>query len=125
MHEILVIDDEEQIRTLFRDFLEMSDYSVTCCATGEEGLEAFKKSQPDLVICDLVMPGEGGVAAITALKAIAPEIPVFAVSGRVAAARGNVLLEAVGSGADLVFAKPVELKELRLLIEEALSSTDH
>ncbi len=76
--EILVIDDDPVITRLIG--LALSDYSVTTASTGEEGLQIFAEKPFDLVICDIVMPGMGGLEAIHRLRLFRPEQRIMLVS---------------------------------------------
>ena len=57
---VLFIDDEEQVRNLFREALEKFGYEVTVAVDGEEGLKLFRKHPADLVITDIFMPKKDG-----------------------------------------------------------------
>ncbi len=120
-NRILVIDDEEMIRKLFKRCLETKGYEVTCCKNGDKGIEAFREDPSDLVITDLSMPGKDGVTVIQEIKQIRPMVPVFAISGDTAGAYEHGLADASESGAVFVFTKPVELKEIETVIAELLS----
>jgi PAS domain S-box-containing protein len=78
---ILIVDDEELIRLNLRALLEDLDYRVTEAANGREGLEAFDREQPDLVLADLRMPVMDGLSLIVALREKSPETPVIVISG--------------------------------------------
>ena len=54
---ILVVDDQEANRQIVRDVLEPLGYRITEAADGEEALEAVAREAPDLILCDVVMPG--------------------------------------------------------------------
>lgn len=58
--KILIADDEELLRQLIRDFLMMEKYTVIEAKDGKEALELFEKTNPDLVILDVMMPGYDG-----------------------------------------------------------------
>jgi len=65
--KILVIEDEEDIREVLRQMLEMNGHSVLAAASGEEGLELADK-QPDLILCDIGLPGMDGYQVVTAIR---------------------------------------------------------
>ena len=69
MHSILVIDDEPQIRQLFRAALSRQGYSVTTAANGNDGLLALEMCMPDLILLDLAMPEMDGIAFLRVLRA--------------------------------------------------------
>ena len=66
--EILIVDDDANIRSLLDYRLAKEGYSVILCATGEEALDRIVRDQPDLVILDLVLPGLDGWEVIDLLK---------------------------------------------------------
>ncbi|UCC66986.1 MAG: response regulator, partial [Deltaproteobacteria bacterium] len=59
MKRILVVDDEENVRLLYKEELEEEGYEVELAEGGQEALERLDKSRPDLVTLDLKMPGMG------------------------------------------------------------------
>ncbi len=81
--EVLLVDDEAGVLTLMRRFLERAGYSVRTAASGEEGVARFRESRGSLsaVILDLNMPGMGGDAALQAIRALEPTLPVIVTSG--------------------------------------------
>ncbi len=74
---LLVVDDEENIRLLYREELEEEGYRVTTAASGEEALELATHNRPDLVIMDIKMPGISGVEALVRFKERDRELPVI------------------------------------------------
>jgi CheY-like chemotaxis protein len=81
MSTILVIDDDGQIRALIRAILERAGHTVTEASDGAEGLRQFQATPPDLVLCDLYMPGRDGLGTMTELHALRPDVPVVVMSG--------------------------------------------
>ncbi len=78
---ILVVDDEESIRSLFKKTLEELGHRVIAAETGFEGLELVKQQDFDLVFLDLKMPGMVGDDFFGQLKAIKPRLPVTIITG--------------------------------------------
>ncbi len=66
--DILLIDDEEGIREVVRDFIELEGFSVKTAAHGLEALEFLKTQTPPLIICDLAMPEMSGFELIEKFK---------------------------------------------------------
>lgn len=81
MAKILVIDDEAQLRDLLTKMLERDGHKVATAFDGEEGIRVFGQFNPDLVITDIIMPNKDGVEVIMDLVAVAPNIPIIAISG--------------------------------------------
>ncbi len=69
MNRILVVDDEEDVRSLVHDILTGNGYEVFTAASGEAGLEKVVSLKPDLVVLDVVMPGLSGLEVCRLLKA--------------------------------------------------------
>lgn len=83
MPKILVIEDEAAIRRVLVKILseESDTYEVTEAEDGLLGIEAIKKEDYDLVLCDIKMPKMDGVEVLEAVKKIKPEIPIVMISG--------------------------------------------
>ncbi|MBN1614656.1 MAG: PAS domain S-box protein, partial [Deltaproteobacteria bacterium] len=80
---ILLVDDEESIRKVCRDILEMLGYRVLVAGNGDEALEQYQanRNEIDLVLMDMIMPGLGGGDVFDLLKAINPNIKVILTTG--------------------------------------------
>ncbi len=78
---ILVIDDEEVVRSLFKETLEELGHRVITVETGAEGLELVKQQDFDLAFLDLKMPGMVGDELFGRIKTIKPRLPVTIITG--------------------------------------------
>jgi len=116
--KILIIDDDEIIRELFRMWLERAGYEVYDAADGREGMEIQEKTPVDMLICDLIMPVQEGIETITLFRDKFPEISIIAISGGGKIAPGSYLTIAEHLGAWKVFTKPVDMIQLMKDIEE-------
>jgi CheY-like chemotaxis protein len=76
-YTLLVVDDEENIRWLYKEELEEEGYKVEDAASGEEALKVLPTLQPDLVVMDIKMPGISGVDTLIKIKEIDKDIPVI------------------------------------------------
>ncbi len=65
---ILIVDDEENIRLLFKEELEEEGFEIDLASNGLEALDKLKKGQFDLVVLDIKMPGMGGIQALNEIK---------------------------------------------------------
>ena len=81
MSKILVIDDEESIRLLLEVSLKHKGYEVVLAADGEEGIKAFQKSRPPIVITDIKMPGMDGIEVLKRIRQLDPDTRVIVVTG--------------------------------------------
>jgi CheY-like chemotaxis protein len=81
MPSVLVIDDEEQVRLLIRETLEEAGYEVQEARDGKEGLDRYRTKPADLVIMDILMPGQDGLESIMTLRREFPASRVIAMTG--------------------------------------------
>jgi two-component system, OmpR family, KDP operon response regulator KdpE len=119
---ILVVDDEPQIRRVMRSTLSAQGYVITEAKSGEEGIESVRKERPDLVLLDMNMPGMGGIEACREIRR-ASDAPIIMLTVR-KAERDKVA--ALDAGADDYVVKPFGIEELLARIRAALRrhSTD-
>lgn len=115
---LLVVDDEDAVRESIVAYLEDSGYKVLEASNGTEGLDIFERDSPDLVICDLRMPGIDGLHLLKRIVAESDETPVIVVSG---AGVMTDVVEALRLGATDYLMKPViDLSVLEHSVERAL-----
>ncbi len=122
MSMILVIDDEPQIRFLFREALESAGHVVLEAADGETGMRIVKERSPELVVTDILMPGKDGLELIPEIQAYAPQLPVIAISGGTYGGPLDVLKMARHFGARRTFWKPFRFKDVVSAINEELAA---
>ncbi len=116
---VLVAEDHEDSRLLFRIFLEMKGCRVVEVADGLEAVTAVERERPDLVLMDVGLPGLDGLSATRRLRAQESlrALPVVIISGHAAAADRD---EAVAAGCSEFLTKPLELKQLNEVLERHL-----
>ena len=88
---ILVVDDDREIRTLLRDFLEKNGFAATAVADGQETRRALTRERYDLVVLDLMLPRESGLEICRELRATSDLLVIillWSVSGATATAGG-------------------------------------
>lgn len=68
MEKILVIEDEKNIRQSLQEILTHFGFEVFCAANGAEGITMAKETAPDLILCDVMMPGTDGLSVLKELK---------------------------------------------------------
>jgi len=112
--KILIIDDDDKIRDLFRMWLEKAGFEVFEAENGKKGVAVQQASPVDLLICDLIMPVQEGIETITQFRNDFPEIGIIAISGGGKIGPDSYLAVAEHLGAWRVFTKPVDMP---LLIE--------
>jgi two-component system KDP operon response regulator KdpE len=113
---VLVVDDEPQIRRTMRVTLAGAGYEVDAARTGEEALEKVRAFRPDLVLLDINMPGMGGLAACSAIRADTGIAIIMLTVDNTEAAK----VEALDAGADDFVTKPFSTPELLARIRAAL-----
>ena len=121
---ILLVDDEEALRTLGSSMLRGQGYQVMTAANGEEALRVFgpQGSPVDLVLMDLGMPGMGGLKCLRAILTLDPMAKVVIASGY--SAEGQVK-EALQEGATGYVAKPFRRAELLTTVRKVLDQQIH
>ena len=115
---MLVVDDEAQTRAMLTELITQQGYRVRTAADGAAAVRAVLDAAPDVVLLDIAMPGLGGIEALTAIRAIAPEVKVIMVSGQ-----GDLDLakRALAYGAFDYITKPVDPAYLTVSLQVALA----
>ena len=80
-YKILIVDDEEPVRKLFRDLLVKEQHDVTCLPSAEEALDHLEKNSFDVMLLDIKLPGLTGVEALKLVKERKPEVSVIMITG--------------------------------------------
>lgn len=117
---ILIIDDDDQFRTMLRKLIERSGYEVIDASSGKEGIKLYRENPADLIITDLIMPDKDGIETIQELKQIFPDVKIIAISGGGRLGANDYLNVAQILGAKRTMTKPINLPELLNAIEELL-----
>ena len=118
--KILIIDDDESFRSVIVRFLTRNGFEPLAAASGEAGLAQAKEQSPDLVLCDLEMPGMDGYSVLAALQRDPrlTALPVIFLTGR--AAPDQVRM-GMNLGVDDYLTKPVNLEDLINAIQARLA----
>lgn len=118
---ILIAEDEKNIREGLGKALEMDDYSVTLASNGKEALKIMERTEMDLIITDLRMPELSGEELLKRVSQGYPTVPVIILTGH-----GSIetAVNAMRDGAYDFLTKPVNLDRLSLLVKRALSSRE-
>ncbi len=120
-HKILVVDDEASQRELLEMVLVEEGYTVETAGSGEEAVEKVQENFYNIVIMDLKMAGIGGLEALKHIKEISQAIQVLIVT---AYASVDSAVDAMRSGALNYLTKPVDLDELKILVEKTMEVSD-
>ena len=116
---VFVVDDDREIRSLLTEYLQKNGYRVTPLADGRAMWAALQHAQPDLIVLDLMLPGDDGLTLCRDLRARS-SIPIVMLT-----ARGEETDRIVGleMGADDYVAKPFSPRELLARIKSVLRRT--
>lgn len=120
MAYILVIDDDEQLRRLFKGILHSEGHEVAEAGEGTEGIRLYRERRPDLVITDLIMPGKEGIETILELRQLDPTVKIIAVSGGGRIGPENYLATAHTLGAAETLTKPLGIEDLLSAVRRQL-----
>lgn len=113
---ILVVDDEPMIVSLLSTVLREKGWDVTEARTGSEGIDQLDRGGFDVILTDLVMPGDSGIDLLRAAKEIHPDVQVILMTGY---ATTDTAIEAMRNGAFHYIMKPLKTEEVALLAEKA------
>ena len=116
---VLVVDDEKNIREGLGKALELDGHNILLAADGRAALELVNNNDIDLIIADLKMPGLSGQELLKQVSSAYPTIPIIILTGH-----GTIetAVEAMRDGAFDFLTKPVNLDRLSLLVKRALSN---
>lgn len=111
--KILLCEDDENLGTLLREFLQAKGFNVTLCADGEEGYESFMQHAYDLCILDVMMPKKDGFTLAQDILNVNPDMPIMFLTAK---NLKDDVLEGFKLGADDYVTKPFSMEELLLRI---------
>lgn len=125
---ILVIDDDEMVRSTVKAMLESRGHDVAVAVDGEDGQRQLQKQAFDLVLCDIFMPNKDGIGTLRDVRRVNPDLPIIIMTG------GSPNAGRIGDrtdvdylhmarllGATRTIGKPFTIKQLIVLVDEALA----
>jgi two-component system nitrogen regulation response regulator NtrX len=117
---ILIVDDEEAVRTSLRSILEDEGYEITEAASGAEALRMYATDPPDLMMLDIWMPEMDGLETLRRVKEFSPTAQVMMMSGH-----GSIetAVKAIKLGAYDYIEKPLSLENVTLRVRHALEQS--
>lgn len=120
MSRILIIEDEEAIADLEKDYLELNGFEVKICNTGDEGLQTALREEFDLIVLDLMLPGLDGFEVCKKIRE-EKNIPIIMVSAK----KEDIdKIRGLGMGADDYMTKPFSPSELVARVKAHLARYD-
>ena len=122
MAHILVVDDEEHLRTIFEQYLTHDGHTVNSADNGLKALKLLNNNRFDLVITDIVMPDQDGLGLLIELGKLPDPPPVIVISGGSFKLDSLQLLTlAKAMKAHTTLTKPVSYEQLHAAVEETLA----
>lgn len=119
-NKILLVEDNQNLRLVLKDYLEMLNYEVSACSDGEEGSKIFGKDKFDLCILDIMMPVKDGFSLAQDIRNIDKNVPLIFLTARTLK---EDKIKGFKIGADDYITKPFSTEELSLRIEAILRRT--
>jgi len=118
-HKILIVEDNENNRCLFRDILTFHGYEVSVAADGQEGVALARELMPDLILMDIQMPGMDGITANGILKGD-PATSGLKIIALTSFAMQGDQEKFLAAGFDYYLSKPINTRELPDLVKQWL-----
>jgi two-component system, OmpR family, response regulator MprA len=118
--QVLVVDDDPQLREALTRALELDDYRVTTASNGVKALESVTQHRPDVMVLDVMMPYVGGLDVCRTLRSRKDKLPILVLTARDEVGDRVAGLDA---GADDYLTKPFALEELRARLRALLRRT--
>ncbi|MET0515894.1 MAG: sigma-54 dependent transcriptional regulator [Nitrospiraceae bacterium] len=117
---VLLVDDEPRVRASLKTVLEPA-YDILEAADAQQGLDAFKRESPSLVLLDVILPGTDGLSVLQTMRSEDPSIPVIMLTGTKSV---KTAVDAMKLGAADYLSKPFDIEELRIVVDRTLSSKE-
>jgi DNA-binding response OmpR family regulator len=118
--DVLVVDDEPQVREIVATYLQLEGFTVRTAADGTEALAELARQRADLVVLDLMLPGVDGLTVLRKLRATGDQVPVIVLSAK---GRESERVAGLELGADDYLAKPASPREVAARVRAVLRSS--
>jgi DNA-binding response OmpR family regulator len=116
-NKILLVEDDENLGVVTKDFLEMAGYSITLTADGKQGLETFKTEKFDAIILDIMLPHIDGFTMAERIRKANTDVPIIFLTAR---AMKEDRIKGFKIGGDDYITKPFSTEELKLRVDAIL-----
>lgn len=120
--KILLVEDDPCFGSVLKSYLELSDYEVTLCVNGNEGLETFRREKFDICLLDVMMPEMDGFTLGKKIREVDPSVPFVYITAKNLKEDVKLGYEV---GADDYVVKPFDSEVLILKIKAILSRSKH
>ena len=121
MAKVLVIEDDQAVRSVICRALQRVGHTVLEGFDGRDGFDQVLRNKVDLVITDILMPNQEGIETIQQIKSLEPDLPIIAMSGVRREGPFSVLDDALMIGADFALEKPFDVSTLLDAVERLLT----
>lgn len=118
--QILLVEDEENLRETLKLNLQLEGYSVTAVGDGNKAIDAVKAEHFDCIILDIMLPGMDGITVCETIRLRNPRVPILFLSAR---STGADRVLGLKKGGDDYITKPFNLEELLLRVEKLIEKT--
>jgi len=125
LEKLLIIDDDESINESLKIILSKAGYEVVTAPDAETGYQVFEKTNPDLIISDLKLPGMNAIDLLNKIKPINNNLPFIVIT---AYENTSSTIQAIQQGAYDYIEKPLDIERLKIIIKRALEGkrmSDH
>jgi two-component system, OmpR family, response regulator len=119
--KVLLVEDDTNLGTLLREYLEAKGYSTTLAVNGKQGFDLFAKDKYNICILDVMMPVKDGFTLAKEIRAIDPNIPIVFLTAK---SMKEDTVEGFNAGADDYITKPFSMEELLMRIKAILRRTE-
>jgi two-component system response regulator PilR (NtrC family) len=114
---LLIVDDEASLRDFLSIVFEEEGWRIQTAATLAEARALIQKQEPDMVLCDLMVPDGSGIDLLREIKAQSPSVPVVMITAYTST---KSAVEALKAGAFDYIAKPFDIEELKIIVRKAV-----
>src|SRR5229473_3118396 len=115
--DLLIVDDEASLRDFLSIVFEEDGWRAATAASLADGRAALQKAEPDLVLCDLMLPDGSGLELLREIKAQSPSVAVIMITAHTST---KSAVEALKAGAFDYIAKPFDIDELKIIVRKAV-----
>jgi len=118
--KILLAEDDDNLGSLLREYLQIKNYEVDWAVDGEKAFRLFRRAAYDICVLDIMMPVKDGITLATDIRTMNPDVPIIFLTAK---SMKEDVLEGFSVGADDYITKPFNMEELIFRIEAILRRT--